>query len=138
MYNNWFIAYWCIEIISPHMHIWSRIFTPFQIGPEQNNGTIGIFTLILHGTVQIPVYRLNGRIYNKDYNRIHKTVSKYHIIRLFIICFAIYMYICIFYFIYVYFTLLYVYFIIYYMYILLTLLVLVRYDGIEHSKCYWR
>ncbi|XP_018346509.1 PREDICTED: neuroendocrine convertase 1-like [Trachymyrmex septentrionalis] len=45
-----------------------------EIGPEQNNGTIGIFTLILHGTVQIPVYRLSGpRIYNKDYNRIHKT-----------------------------------------------------------------
>lgn len=42
----------------------------------QNNGTIGAFTLILHGTVQIPDYRRNGpRIYNEDYNRIRKTVS---------------------------------------------------------------
>ncbi|KAL6263420.1 hypothetical protein P5V15_006211 [Pogonomyrmex californicus] len=45
-----------------------------EIGPEQNNGTIGTFTLILHGTVQVPVYRRNGpRIYNEDYNRIRKT-----------------------------------------------------------------
>ncbi|XP_077275283.1 neuroendocrine convertase 1 [Temnothorax americanus] len=45
-----------------------------EIGPERNNGTIGTFTLILHGTVQIPLYRRNGpRIYNEDYNRIRKT-----------------------------------------------------------------
>ncbi|XP_024879429.1 neuroendocrine convertase 1-like isoform X1 [Temnothorax curvispinosus] len=45
-----------------------------EIGPERNNGTIGAFTLILHGTVQIPLYRRNGpRIYNEDYNRIRKT-----------------------------------------------------------------
>lgn len=42
----------------------------------QNYGTIGKFTLILHGTEQIPAYRKNGpRIYNKDYNRVHETVS---------------------------------------------------------------
>ncbi|KAH0949128.1 hypothetical protein HN011_011250, partial [Eciton burchellii] len=46
------------------------------IGPEQNNGTIGAFTLILHGTVQIPAYRRNGpRIYNEEYNRIRKTYA---------------------------------------------------------------
>ncbi|XP_025986584.1 neuroendocrine convertase 1 [Solenopsis invicta] len=45
-----------------------------KIGPKWNNGTIGVFTLILHGTAQIPVYRRNGpRIYNEDYNRIRKT-----------------------------------------------------------------
>ncbi|XP_071564002.1 neuroendocrine convertase 1 [Temnothorax nylanderi] len=45
-----------------------------EIGPERNNGTIEAFTLILHGTVQIPLYRRNGpRIYNEDYNRIRKT-----------------------------------------------------------------
>lgn len=45
-----------------------------QIGPKQNYGTIGEFTLILHGTEQIPAYRRNGpRIYNEDYMR--KTVS---------------------------------------------------------------
>ncbi|KAL0100697.1 hypothetical protein PUN28_019229 [Cardiocondyla obscurior] len=45
-----------------------------EIGPRQNNGAIGIFTLILHGTKQIPVYRRNGpRIYNKDYNRMGKS-----------------------------------------------------------------
>nr|XP_012228829.1 PREDICTED: neuroendocrine convertase 1-like isoform X1 [Linepithema humile] len=44
-----------------------------EIGPKQNNGTIGAFRLILHGTAQIPAYRRNGpRIYNKDYNRIRK------------------------------------------------------------------
>ncbi|XP_036141691.1 neuroendocrine convertase 1 isoform X2 [Monomorium pharaonis] len=45
-----------------------------EVGPEWNNGTVGIFTLILHGTMQIPVYRRNGpRIYNDDYNRMRKT-----------------------------------------------------------------
>ncbi|XP_011868373.1 PREDICTED: neuroendocrine convertase 1 [Vollenhovia emeryi] len=47
-----------------------------EIGPGRNNGTIGVFTLILHGTVQIPVYRRNGpRIYNEDYNRMRKTYT---------------------------------------------------------------
>ncbi|EZA46361.1 Neuroendocrine convertase [Ooceraea biroi] len=47
-----------------------------EIGPEQNNGTIGVFTLILHGTTQIPAYRRNGpRIYNEEYNRIRKTYA---------------------------------------------------------------
>ncbi|EFN62718.1 Neuroendocrine convertase 1 [Camponotus floridanus] len=47
-----------------------------KIGPMQNYGTIGEFTLILHGSEQIPAYRKNGpRIYNKDYNHMHKTVS---------------------------------------------------------------
>lgn len=47
-----------------------------QIGPKQNHGTIGEITLILHGTEQIPAYRKNGpRIYNEDYNSMHKTVS---------------------------------------------------------------
>lgn len=37
--------------------------------PKQNYGTIGEFTLILHGTEQIPANRRNGpRIYD-DYNR---------------------------------------------------------------------
>ncbi|KAM0736557.1 Neuroendocrine convertase 1 [Formica fusca] len=41
-----------------------------KIGPKQNYGTIGEFTLILHGTEQIPAYRRNGpRIYNEDYMR---------------------------------------------------------------------
>lgn len=45
-----------------------------KIGPKQNNGTTGVFALILHGTAQIPAYRRNGpRIYNEDYNRMRKT-----------------------------------------------------------------
>ncbi|CAL1685854.1 unnamed protein product [Lasius platythorax] len=41
-----------------------------KTGSKQNYGTIGEFTLILHGTEQIPAYRRNGpRIYNEDYNR---------------------------------------------------------------------
>ncbi|XP_072748578.1 neuroendocrine convertase 1 [Anoplolepis gracilipes] len=40
-----------------------------KISSEQNYGTIGEFTLILHGTEQIPAYHRNGpRIYNKTYN----------------------------------------------------------------------
>ncbi|XP_043523370.1 neuroendocrine convertase 1-like isoform X1 [Frieseomelitta varia] len=42
-----------------------------EIGPEENNGTIKAFTLILHGTRRMPGYRKNGpRIYNQDYNKI--------------------------------------------------------------------
>ncbi|XP_032671139.1 neuroendocrine convertase 1-like isoform X1 [Odontomachus brunneus] len=49
-----------------------------EIGPVQNNGTIGAFTLTLHGTAQIPNYRRNGpRVYNEDYNRIHKTYNMF-------------------------------------------------------------
>lgn len=49
------------------------IFACLQTDPKQNYGTIGEFTLILHGTEQIPANRRNGpRIYD-DYNR--KTVS---------------------------------------------------------------
>ncbi|EZA51977.1 Neuroendocrine convertase, partial [Ooceraea biroi] len=54
-----------------------------EIGPEQNNGTIGVFTLILHGTTQIPAYRRNGpRIYNEEYNRIRKTVRNAALFRI--------------------------------------------------------
>lgn len=71
------------------LHIPSCIFACFQIGPGRNNGTIGAFTLILHGTAQMPEYRRNGpRIYNEDYNRIRKTVSSSRsIIRKYILSF---------------------------------------------------
>ncbi|OAD61081.1 Neuroendocrine convertase 1 [Eufriesea mexicana] len=42
-----------------------------EIGPRENNGTIDAFSLVLHGTREMPRYRKNGpRIYNQDYNRI--------------------------------------------------------------------
>ncbi|XP_043472486.1 neuroendocrine convertase 1-like [Leptopilina heterotoma] len=42
-------------------------------GPATNNGTLGDFTLILHGTKEIPQYRKNGaRFYNDEYNRSRK------------------------------------------------------------------
>ncbi|CAK9819682.1 Neuroendocrine convertase 1 [Anthophora quadrimaculata] len=48
-----------------------------EIGPEENTGRIEAFTLILHGTRNIPEYRKNGpRVYNQNYNRIRKAVSK--------------------------------------------------------------
>ena len=52
-----------------------------QTGPEENNGTIKAFTLILHGTRRMPAYRKNGpRIYNQDYNRIRNIVSRINLI----------------------------------------------------------
>ncbi|XP_076180239.1 neuroendocrine convertase 1 [Ptiloglossa arizonensis] len=45
-----------------------------EIGPTGNNGTMGAFALILHGTREMPRYRENGpRIYNQEYNRFRKT-----------------------------------------------------------------
>lgn len=63
-----------ISHVASVTRIWWCIFACLQTGSKQNYGTIGEFTLILHGTEQIPAYRRNGpRIYNEDYNR--KTVS---------------------------------------------------------------
>lgn len=45
-----------------------------QTGPEGNSGTMRAFALILHGTRELPEYRIKGpRIYNQEYNRIRKT-----------------------------------------------------------------
>lgn len=48
-----------------------------QTGPATNKGTLGDFTLILHGTKEIPQYRKNGaRFYNDEYNRSRKMVKE--------------------------------------------------------------
>ncbi|XP_015598957.1 neuroendocrine convertase 1 [Cephus cinctus] len=45
-----------------------------EVGPPENNGTLGDFALILHGTRDLPDYRSKGsRVYDDDYNRIRKT-----------------------------------------------------------------
>ncbi|XP_015432292.1 PREDICTED: neuroendocrine convertase 1-like [Dufourea novaeangliae] len=44
-----------------------------EIGPKENNGTIGTIALVLHGTMEMPEYRKNGpRIYNHQYNRLRE------------------------------------------------------------------
>ncbi|XP_076285047.1 neuroendocrine convertase 1 isoform X2 [Lasioglossum baleicum] len=45
-----------------------------EIGPKENNGTMGSFLLVLHGTTEIPNYRKNGpRVYDREYNRLRDT-----------------------------------------------------------------
>ncbi|XP_076642516.1 neuroendocrine convertase 1 [Halictus rubicundus] len=45
-----------------------------EIGPKENNGTMGSFLLVLHGTSEMPSYRKNGpRVYNREYNRLRDT-----------------------------------------------------------------
>nr|XP_031848985.1 neuroendocrine convertase 1-like [Nomia melanderi] len=45
-----------------------------EIGPKENNGTIGSAVLVLHGTSTMPEYRKNGpRVYNREYNRLRDT-----------------------------------------------------------------
>ncbi|XP_033332033.2 neuroendocrine convertase 1 [Megalopta genalis] len=45
-----------------------------QTGPKENNGTMGSFVLVLHGTAEPPRYRENGpREYNREYNRLRDT-----------------------------------------------------------------
>ncbi|KAG7206694.1 hypothetical protein KM043_000369 [Ampulex compressa] len=47
-----------------------------EVGPEWNNGTIGKFALILHGTKEVPGYRKSGpRVYDEEYNRLRKTIE---------------------------------------------------------------
>ncbi|XP_057332324.1 neuroendocrine convertase 1-like isoform X2 [Microplitis mediator] len=52
---------WTLEIID-------------NAGPMSNNGTIDDVTLIIHGTKNPPISRLNGnkRVYNNNYNRLRK------------------------------------------------------------------
>ncbi|XP_033208644.1 neuroendocrine convertase 1-like [Belonocnema kinseyi] len=44
-----------------------------ETGPARNNGSLGDFKLILHGTSETPQYRKKGfRLYNDEYNRSRK------------------------------------------------------------------